>query len=695
VRVKSVQLENIRSHVKTEIPFAAGFNCLVGGLGRGKSSVLYAIDFALFGEPLGRSYDYLLREGAQTGRITVEFAHGGTNYRILRALQRGEGSLSQDMEQLKLFEEDQVMASGKNEAVVEQLKAITGLDKELFREVVWVRQERLKELLDMTPRQRQKKMDQLFGLSDYEVAWGSLAGFRKEYEGEKRAYERDVDVVGIEKLEKDYNKAVEEFSLVQNKLEDLGKELVQAEASLKKATACLQSLEELRKKTEEFRRREAELQSNVANIEDISAKLTEKIGEKKAYINDLEQRLKQVKEQEKSHRNKLQETKLKPNQGIEELRRYLTSLEKQMATVRGEQEASKIEIDASQNRVSSLKTENKCPLCLQVLTGDYKENLLDRLYEENTERKRRLMELQKSLNELEGLHSVVDFVASNLQVLIPRIEETKTRISEEQDSLEKLSKESEETQEREKAIRSQLKTTRAEITKFDLSELESARKLRDTAFEKYSTTKSRLESLESRRRDAALRTDSLKERLDQAQKKVERMETIERLLGVLDDIRGAYRSIQPRLRSEFITYLERVVQQVLDDLVRAEEPILIVNIDETYTPSMKSEGGYEREVSNLSGGERTLLAFAYRLGLGQLIMQSRTGHGLYLLLLDEPTESLGREDGSVYRLAEAISRSKAIQQIIAVTHSEAFAEKAEHIIRVEKEAGISRVSVER
>jgi len=63
MRVKSVQLENIRSHVKTETPFAAGFNCLVGGLGRGKSSVLHAIDFALFGEPLGRSYNYLLREG--------------------------------------------------------------------------------------------------------------------------------------------------------------------------------------------------------------------------------------------------------------------------------------------------------------------------------------------------------------------------------------------------------------------------------------------------------------------------------------------------------------------------------------------------------------------------------------------------------------------------------------------------------
>ncbi len=42
---------------------------------------------------------------------------------------------------------------------------------------------------------------------------------------------------------------------------------------------------------------------------------------------------------------------------------------------------------------------------------------------------------------------------------------------------------------------------------------------------------------------------------------------------------------------------------------------------------------------------------------------------------------------------EAISRFKAIEQIIAVTHSDAFAEKAEHVIRLE-EAGVSRVVIE-
>jgi exonuclease SbcC len=695
VRIKAVQLKNIRSHVKTTVPFARGFNCLVGGLGCGKSSILYAIDFALFGDPLGRSYNYLLREGEDIGKVTMKFVHGVKTYTLHRALRRKGGGIGQDKEQLKLFEEDKLIASVKGEAVAEQLEAITGLDKELFREVVWMRQEQLKELLNATPRERQKRLDQLFGFSNYEAAWSSLAGFQREYEGEKKAYERDFDVVGMEKLQVDYNKGVEEFSLTEVELGDLKEKFTQAEAAFHEATSRLQSLEDLRKQTEELGKREAQLQTNVTNIEDTSARLADEIERKKLAIKDFEERLKSMEAQEKSHRDRLGEYELKTDQTTEELRKYLAALEKQITSVGGEQEAVKKEMLTSQRRVSSLTTESKCPLCLQDLTGEYKKSLLERLHEENADGERTLGELRKNLDELERLRSVVDFVVLDLQSLAPQMEELKRRVAEGHESFKNLSAEFEERQQQEKMFRDQLSVVRSEMAKFDMSELETARKLRDESFTQYSNIKHRLETVESRKKDLTSRIDELKERLDHAQQKVERMEKIERLLGIMEGIRGGYRSIQPKLRSEFVTYLQRVVQQVLDGLVGEAGPTLMVKVDKTYSPLVRSEEGFERDVSNLSGGERTLLAFAYRIGLGQLIMQSRTGHGIYTLLLDEPTESLGREDGSVDRLAEAISRLKAIEQIIAVTHSEAFAEKAEHVMRVEKEAGVSRVSVEK
>jgi len=695
LKLESLYLENIRSHVKTVIPFVNGFNCMVGGLGQGKSTVLYAFDFVLFGDPLGRSYDYLLREGAEEGKVTAVFVQDGKTYKLHRALHRSGKGISQDIDQLKFYRDGRLVAGTKNEAVAEELKALTGLDKNLFREVVWVRQEHLKELLDITPRQRQKKLDQLFGLSDYEVAWSSLHTFEREYEVEKNVLERDADVIRINKLEGDYINAVEEFSSVTSQLKDAKEKLTKAESLLKEATAHLEGLEELRRETEALQRREIQLQTNINNIKNRSRELIDQAETSKRRLDALEEQLDGMETQEKSHRNTLQETGLEADRTLEDLRAYLFDVEKQLRTIGGEQEATKREIEASQNRISSLITENKCPTCLQNLTGDYKKSLLENLQQEKTDRTKRLTELQKTFDDLKSLHSTVNLAFSNLQQLIPRIEDIKSQVKEKQESLTKFSAEVEAAQDQEKKLQKELDETREEIAKFDVTELESARKLQKNAFTDHLNAKHEMESLERRKTDLGLRVDELKERLENAQKKIERKEKIGKLLGILDRIRRAYRSIQPKLRSEFVRYLQRTVQQVLDSLVGDVGSPLTVKIDETYSPFVCIEEGYEREVSNLSGGERTLLAFAYRIGLGQLIMQSRTGHGLYMLLLDEPTESLGREDGSVDRLAEAVSRLRAIEQIIAVTHNEAFAEKAEHVIRIEKESGESQVFIEK
>jgi exonuclease SbcC len=695
VKLVSIQLENIRSHAKTLISFINGFNCLVGGLGQGKSTVLYAFDFVLFGDPLSRSYEYLLREGAEEGKVTAVFVQDGKTYKLERALRKHGKGISQDIDQLRFYQDGRLIASTKNDAVAEELKVLTGLDKNLFREVVWVRQEHLKELLDLTPRQRQKKMDQLFGLSDYEVAWSGLHAFERDYKVENDVLERDPDVIRVGKLEGDYRGAVEEFSAVTGQIKDMEKKVRDAESALKGATARLEGLEESRKETEVLQRREIQIQTNITNIKDRSRKLADQTETDKRHLDKLETLLKQMKTQEKSHRTELQEVGLGPEKTLEDLRTYLLAVEEQLRDLGGEQEATKREKGGSMNRISSLITENKCPTCLQELTGDYKKSLLEALQEENAGREKKLVELHKKYDKLKNLHSKVNLACSNLQQLLPRIEGIEKQITEMHESLGRVSAEIYETQEQEKRLKKQLGETQEEIRKFDVTELESARKLRDDAFTIYSYTKHELESLEERKKDIALRVDEMKERLENAQEKIERKEKIGRLLGIIERIRGAYRSIQPKLRSEFITYLQRTVQQTLDNLIGDAGPALFVSVDETYSPLVSSEMGYEREVSNLSGGERTLLAFAYRIGLGQLIMQARTGRGLYMLLLDEPTESLGREDGSVERLAESISRLKAIEQIIAVTHNEAFAEKAEHVIRIEKEAGASKIQVEK
>jgi exonuclease SbcC len=695
MKIEIVQLENIRSHVKSTVPFTRGFNCLVGGLGCGKSSVLYAIDFALFGEPLGRSFEYLLREGAESGKVTVQFTQNGRTYKLIRGLKRRGKGIGQDFEELKLFEDETLIASMKTEAIAEQFKAITGLDKELYREIVWVRQEHLKELLDATPRERQRRLDELFGLSDYETAWSNIAEYQREYEGEKRAYEKDPDVVGMEKLSTEYNRVTEEFTLLEIELQNAIAKLAGAKRALEDADSKLKKLEEKKLFIEELRRKEAEVQANISNVKDASASLTQRIEGKKTIVDNLRQRQNSIDAQVNSYKGKLEEVGIAANQPAEALRSRLAAFDDQLSSLKAEQEATARNAQADQKRTASLSMESRCPLCLQPLNDEYKNGLLQRIQEENVERQKTIKQLQSEIEELQRRKTVANEAFSNLQTLTLRTEDLKTRIGEEDRNLSDLSTEFEEKRRLEADLLGQLEAIRVEIGRFEVSDLEAARAQREQAFRQYYLLESELRTKENRKKDLLTRLDETKERIDHAQEKLERVQKIVRTVEVLGAIRDAYRSIQPKLRSEFVKVLRNFVQQVLDGLVGGEAPLLNVVVDDTYTPYVKSESGADREVSNLSGGERTLLAFAYRLGLGQLIMQSRTGHGLSLLLLDEPTESLGREDGSIDRLAEAISRFKAIEQIIAVTHSEAFAEKAEHVIILEKEAGISKISLER
>ncbi len=695
MKIEIVQLENIRSHVKSTVPFTRGFNCLVGGLGCGKSSVLYGIDFAFFGDPIGRSFEYLLREGAESGKVTVQFTQSGNSFVITRGLRRRGKGITQDFEELKLFQNEKIVASAKGDAIAEQLKSITGFDRELWREIVWVRQEHLKELIDAAPRDRQKRLDELFGLSDYETAWSSIAQYLRDYETEKKILERDPDVTSKGKLSTEYNRVTEDYTLIEIELQDLQEKLAITKRLADEADKKLKQVEEKKLAIEELKRRETRVHANLANAEENIVSITKTREGKKTVIDNLKQRQISLESQINLCRTKLEETGISTNQPPEMIKAVLHDFDNHISSLKGEQEATSRSIQTDQKRVTQLSTEkeNLCPLCLQPLKDEYKSSMLQRIHNENIERQNTINLLQNEIAQLQKTKTLANEAFSNLQTFVSRLEDLKLHIADEEKNSSDLTMEIGQKQELCIELQSQLDSVRFEIGRFNLAEVDAAREQSRQAFRQYSAVESDLRAKESHKKDLLRRLEEVRERIDFAQQKLERVEKIAKTIQILSAIRDAYRSIQPKLRSEFVKVLRNFVQQVLDSLVGGEASMINVMIDETYTPYVKSETGAEREVANLSGGERTLVAFSYRLGLGQLIMQSRTGHGLGILLLDEPTENLGTEDGSISRLAEAISRYKAIEQIIAVTHSEDFAEKANHVVVMEKEAGISKASI--
>jgi len=646
----------------------------------------------LFGEPLGRSYEYLLREGEDKARVILKFSANGKEYAIIRALKRSGNRIAQDMDQLRFFEDGELVAELKSDAVVEQLFSAIGIDKEIFRRLIWIRQEHLKDILNMTPGERQKNLDQLFKLSDYEAAWSNLRSVMRWYESERNSLEKDPDVTRLDELKARYAEAVSDRRKREAELEEVKIKLSETERRLKEITSRLEELENVRRRNEELRRREAQIQARISAAEETLRMHRMRIDEQKKRIGELQRLLSSLKGQEESQREKLGRIGLPKELTVEELKGHAEILRDQISTDLGREEVVRSEIKRATQRISSLAEESRCPLCLQDLSLDYKNALIKRLYDEISENRRRLKAFEENVRRLEAAHNVVTEVISNLQTIKTRMENLHEREESERKLLADSQRRIEDASGELSKLKAELAYVRSQVEEFNLLKLEEIQRKRDKIFAEYASLKSKAQSMEAQILEISKRIDDLKERLKTAESKISRLEKVKKIIELIHEIRQSYRSIQPKLRREFILYLERTVQQILDELTGADGSALRIKMDENYTPIVEGASGHQRSVSNLSGGERTLLAFAYRLGVAQLLMQWRTGHGLRILLLDEPTESLGREDGSINRLAEALSRLKTIEQIIAVTHSEEFADKADHVIWLSKEDDRSIVS---
>jgi chromosome segregation ATPase len=303
-------------------------------------------------------------------------------------------------------------------------------------------------------------LDELFGLSDYETAWSNLAGYQKEYDGERKAYEKDPDVAGLEKLNTEYNQTVEQLGIIEIELQDLTKRLSLAKKNLEEADLRLKKLEDVKAKIEELKRKEAQTLANLTNVEDASASLAEKIEKRKSAIENLKQRLSTMEMRAETYKAKLKEIGVSPDQPMEAIKQYLLAFDDQISSLKGEQEAARRKMREDQNRISSLSAQNLCPLCLQPLTGEYKDGLMQKIQTENEERQKTISQLQQDIEELQQIKNKASEAFTNLQTLTLRLEDLKAQINQESQALTELTKEFEEKQKLERELRTQLENLR-------------------------------------------------------------------------------------------------------------------------------------------------------------------------------------------------------------------------------------------
>lgn len=174
--------------------------------------------------------------------------------------------------------------------------------------------------------------------------------------------------------------------------------------------------------------------------------------------------------------------------------------------------------------------------------------------------------------------------------------------------------------------------------------------------------------------------------IGELEKRISARPSLERSLRVLrileKNIFGRDGLLSQKLIGILISRLEEEVNRSLEIFSRSFR----ISIDRNFEISVRTNGGSLPGISSLSGGERTMLAIAFRMALAKILLGRLPG----VMILDEPTQNLDAENKA--RLFEIIKNIAGVmRQVIVVTHDEEIIKKANRVVRVYNEDGVSRV----
>lgn len=242
--------------------------CLSGDNGNGKSAILDAITWALWGEARAKSDDDLIHTGRSEMEVEFEFDVGDVRYRVLRKRARPRpGRAGQTLLELNLGSDGGFQAITGNSVRDTQRKIteILRMDYPTFINSAFLLQGRADEFTVKIPSQRKQVLAEILGLSFYDE-------LEERARGRAREAERDESVLTSAIKEMDEELAhkgeyEEELRSKQAELAMLESEVRKQEAQVAGLRQAKKSLEDKRSQLRETEGRIAEAQRELAEAE--------------------------------------------------------------------------------------------------------------------------------------------------------------------------------------------------------------------------------------------------------------------------------------------------------------------------------------------------------------------------------------------------------------------------------------------
>ncbi|MEM5852756.1 MAG: AAA family ATPase [Candidatus Aenigmatarchaeota archaeon] len=534
--ITKVELKNWRSHLDSRLEFSPGTNILLGSIGSGKTSVLDAICFALFGTfPTLQTKkikldDVIMRKPVEKMKAEVElhFQMNGKNYSVRRVIERGKGTTYSEVK-----EDGKLIEAPNSQRVTERIEEILKVDYELFSKAIYSEQNALDYFLTIPKGQRMKKIDELLGIDKFEKARGSAVTLKNRIIDRKLGIEGALMRVNEEELKKNIFELEDVISRLLHEKSELKERLSEAE---KEKIKIEEEVEKLKKVKEKIEILKMEEKSKESVLEEVlkSLKLIEEVttgfskDKVKRAIEEAEYELKMKEEELKLKRESyeknfsevsrieskmkfLSEEKIPKLKKVVEEKAYIKkdldrlinligeNVETQIEENREKLEKTNSEISVLNNLLNDLNLfiqhlsseESKCPVCESTLTPERKNVLLERKKEQMRGLQEKLKDLMNGKQNLIEELKKLEENAKKMKEMQLQIKDLEEREKELEDSENELN----ETKEFLNKARGELAKVKSELEDVEKSVKEGEKKKRE-----YELLLIQLEELEKNRK---------------------------------------------------------------------------------------------------------------------------------------------------------------------------------------------------
>jgi exonuclease SbcC len=261
--------------------------CISGHNGAGKSSLLDAITWSLFGEARGKSSDIInLNQDVKAAEVALTFKHEGNTYRIQRTLPRNKSTVLEF--QIQNGDEWRPLTEKTTRDTQARIESTLRLDYETFVNASFFLQGKADQFTQQNATKRKEVLSNILGLEAWEEYKNRTAEKRK-------AIEREVDEIDGRIAEIDAELSEEEAR--KNRLEELQRTLNQLSAAREAKESILANikknaalLDEQRKLTSTLL---AGLERSRTALSGLSARLASRESDRNSYL-DLVNRAAEV-----------------------------------------------------------------------------------------------------------------------------------------------------------------------------------------------------------------------------------------------------------------------------------------------------------------------------------------------------------------------------------------------------------------